>query len=176
MKIFDQKIEGSNTETIVLPRGDDKPPIVLIAQAILDDSSFNKLCPLPQPPKFTKPGNIVVQNTEDKTYKQQVQVYAQKRVAWMIIESLKMTPGLQWETVRLEDSETWLNVHEELALGFNAAEINYIIGKITAVNGLNEAKLEAARKEFFQMQSQQKESISQKIDLAITQSGVVAKD
>ena len=49
MKLAGRKIEGANVEYIVLPRGDGEP-LVLKAQAILDYSPFDMLCPPPRPP------------------------------------------------------------------------------------------------------------------------------
>ena len=51
MKLHGQKIEGPNVEIIVIPRGGDKEDIVLQAQAVLDTTPFDKLCPVPTAPE-----------------------------------------------------------------------------------------------------------------------------
>jgi len=174
MKIAGRKIEGPNVETIIIPRGDG-PPIVFIAEAVLDDEPFNKLCPLPKPPAITKPGNMVVYNIEDPAYKKQLQAYAEKKTAWLVIASLRATPNLEWEIVRYDDSETWLKVYEELKqAGFSVSEINRIVNGIMSANCLNEAKLAQARETFFRSQQVTSDSFSQKVEQAITQSGELA--
>lgn len=177
MKIAGNKIEGVNTETIIIPRG-DKPPIVLIAQAVLDDEPFSKLCPVPQPPTYMKPGNVKVLNVEDKTYKQQLEIYARKKVAWTMIASLSATPDLEWEKVDLGNSETWLLIWEEFtSSGFSSTEQTRILNGVLSANCLNEAKLDQAREAFFRTREAELEKLGSRNSAPqITPSGEPAKD
>lgn len=160
MKIAGRKIEGVNTETVIIPRGDG-PDIVFICQAVLDDEPFVKLCPPPMPPKYTKPGNIVIENVKDPTYIAQTEEYARKKLAWTIIESLKATPDLEWEVVKPENSETWLKVWDELTeSGFSAVEKTQILNGVLSANCLNEAKLEKAREAFFRTRAAELERLA----------------
>jgi len=149
MKIAGQKIEGPNVEIIVLPRGGDRPDIVFQARAILDTESFDKLCPIPTPPERIKKGGIREKNFDDLGYKAQMESYSNKRIAWMVVESLKVTPGLEWETVKYNDHMTWLNYEKELKdSGFSYVEIQRIQNGVFTANCLNETKVEEARQSF----------------------------
>lgn len=149
MKIHGQKIEGPNVEIIVIPRSGDTPDIIFQAQAILDNEAFEKLCPVPMPPERIMKGGKREKNFEDKAYKAEMEKYGNKRIAWMILESLRATPDLEWETVKLEDHLTWLNYEKELQdSGFSYVEIQRIQNGVFTANCLNEAKVEEARQLF----------------------------
>ena len=57
MKIAGRKIEGPNRVTLVLPR-EGQEDIIIIAQAIVDMSTFDEYVKLPLPPSITKAGEI----------------------------------------------------------------------------------------------------------------------
>ena len=147
MKIKGKKIEGPNREIIAIPRGDGDD-IVFIAQAILDMEPFEKMCPAPLPPK-RKINGVDVPNLKDSAYVAANEVYATKRLAWMILTSLEATSELEWEKVDLGDSSTWLNFREEMhESGFSDIEINRVVAGVVSVNALSEIKIEAARERF----------------------------
>lgn len=149
MKMHGKKIEGPNTEIIVIPRGGDVSDIVFHAQAVLDMGPFEKLCPSPQPPQRILKGGKVDKNFEDPGYKTQLEHYGEKRIAYMVIQSLKATEGLEWETIKEGDHNTWLNLEKELkASGFSHVEIQRIMNGVFAANCLSEARVEEARKSF----------------------------
>jgi hypothetical protein len=149
MKLHGQKIDGPNVEIIVLPRGNDKPDIIFRAQAILDSKEFDKLCPVPEPPGRIMKGGKKELNFNDSAYQAEMRRYADKRVAWMVLESLKATEGLEWETVTLNDHTTWLKYEDELkAAGFSYIEVQRIQNGVFTANCLNEAKVEEARQNF----------------------------
>jgi hypothetical protein len=152
MKLNGKKIEGPNIELIFIPRA-DKEPIVLKAQAVTDYEAFKKLCPEPKPPKAMKPGRIIVQNTEDPEYKKAMEEHSKKRLEYMILQSLSVTEGLEWETVNLGDASTWGNYEAELrASGFSDIEIQRIVMSVLSANGLDDAKVEQARNRFLASQ------------------------
>ena len=149
MKLNGQKVEGPNVEVIVLPRGGDKPDIVFQAQAILDMSPFEKLCPVPTPNERIMKGGKREKNFDDPVYKNSMEKYGEKRIAWMILESLQATPNLEWESVNLNDHTTWCNYEQELRdSGFSHIEIQRIQNGVFTANCLNEAKVEEARQLF----------------------------
>jgi hypothetical protein len=148
MKIAGKKIEGRNTEVIILPRpmGDD---IVMRAEAVLSMDRFNRLCPEPVAPQRIKPGGIKEPNLNDPSYKSELGFYQQKRLAFLILESLKATPDLEWETVKDDEPGTWLNWEKELAdSGISAIEIGRIRTGVFNANCLNEQLIETARETF----------------------------
>lgn len=176
MKIKGKKIQGPNIEVIVLPRGDDD--LVFKAQAVLDTTAFDNLCPRPEPPKMMKRGGQLVNNVEDPGYQQAVLAYGRLRSSWMIIESLRATEDLEWETVKYDDSSTWNGYENELrSAGLAEMEISRIIAGVMTANALNEEKIEEARNRFFlgQQVAQQAKS-SQEAAPNNMPSGEPAKD
>ena len=148
MKIKGKKIEGPNVEIIAIPRamGDD---IILFAQAVLDMSPFEQICPVPVPPMKKIAGGEQVPNLQDKEYLKSIENLSTKRLAWMVLTSLQATEGLEWETVDLSDPNTWELFRKELKdSGFSDIEVNRIIAGVISVNALNDDKIEAARERF----------------------------
>lgn len=148
MKIAGKKIEGRNVEVIILPRplGEN---IVFMAEAVLSMDRFNTLITEPQPPQRIMAGGAKVANINDAGYKAQLLDYQAKRLAFLILESLKATKDLEWETVTADDPNTWTNWSKELAdSGFSAIEVGRIQTGVFSANCLNEALIESARDSF----------------------------
>lgn len=171
-----KKISGPKIELIIIPRnGHDD--IILKAQAVKSFDAFDKLCPIPKPPTMIKRGEGVVQNIEDPRYKAAIEAHNQKRLDWMIIESLKATEGLVWETVKYEDHNTWhLYEKELLDSGFGDYEIKRIINGVMAANCLDDAKIEEARKYFLAGKAGEDQSSSLNTEQSNGSSGDAAKD
>lgn len=159
MLLKGKRISGPKVEIIIIPRsGEDD--IILKAQAVRNFDDFDKLCPAPRAPSMIKRGEGVVQNVEDPAYKQAVERYNQKRIDWMMIESLKATEDLVWETIKLENSDTWHLYKKELEeSGFGDYEIKRIINGVMTANCLDEAKIQEAKKAF--LVSQQVDQLAQ---------------
>jgi hypothetical protein len=148
MKIKGRKIEGPNVVTIVIPR-DNAPNIVFRAQGVLDMEEFEKLCPRPQPPEMLQRGIGKVQNIEDPGYKQEVKEWGKKNLSWRVLKSLSATDGLEWELVKMHDSNTWNLWEEELKQsGFSDIELQRILTGVMDANSLSEEKVEIARQRF----------------------------
>lgn len=159
MKIRGEIIKGANRETIVIPRGEMS--IIFIAEAVLDTTEFNTLCPAPIPRTIIKKGGAKELDTKDAGYKADVEQYNKQLFAWTILKSLEATEGLEWETVRMDDPSTWLAYSDELkASGFSTPEVGRIINGVLIANCLDEAKIEAARNSFLSGEQQVEESKS----------------
>lgn len=149
MKIFDREIKGPNVEIIVIPRSGDIADIVFQAAAILDYKPFETLCPEPKPPMKILKGGKREYNLEDLGYTQARDRWGDQKVAWMVLESLKATPGLTWDTVVESNPKTWTKYVDELKeSGFSQIEIQRITTGVFTANCLNEARLEEARANF----------------------------
>ncbi|MEE9548663.1 MAG: hypothetical protein V3V68_04845 [Nitrosomonadaceae bacterium] len=147
MKIKGKKIEGVNVEIIPIPRG-DRDDIIFMARAIQDMEPFEKMCPLPNPPK-RKIDGVDVPQLKDPNYLKAMSSRAEKRMAWMTITALEATEGLEWENVKADDPSTWLQLEPELKkAGFSAVECQRIVQGVVNVNALSEEKIEAARERF----------------------------
>lgn len=148
MKLHGKKIEGLNRETVVIPRseGDD---LVFIAEAVPDWQPFYKLCPGPKAPVRVLKGGKKEYDLEDPAYLAQLDAHGKKQTQWLILQSLKATPGLEWETVNLGDHRTWGKLEDELvASGLTYAEIRRIVDAVMNANCLNERRLEEALENF----------------------------
>lgn len=151
MKIQDRVISGPNVEIIAIPRGNGEKDIILKAQAILDKSEFNRLCPMPKPKVRIARGNIRQEDTTNPVYKQALVDYNKQSFAWMVIESLKATSGLTWDTVIDNEPSTWGNYEKELReSGFSEIEIIRITQGVMVANCLSEERVDEARNRFFQ--------------------------
>mgnify|MGYP003417831037 CR=1 FL=1 len=147
MKIKGKVVAETNIETVVIPR--PSGPIVFKAQAVLDHKDFESLCPVPQPPGVLKPGGKKGFDYDDANYLDAQEKYAKRKFAWLVLQSLKATEGLEWETVDLGNPDTWLNYEQELRDSkFNETEIVYIVRAVLTANSLDEDKIESARQSF----------------------------
>lgn len=155
MKINGKTIKGPNIETIVIPRGDDV--IVFTAQAVLDYKPFDAMVPNPVPPAVLYRGETVARpNYEAPAYKEAISKRAIQKYFWMMIKSLQSTEGLEFEIVKFEDPTTWSQLDDELRnAGFTPLEINKIYEGVLTANGMNEEKIEQARKHFLAKQAAQ---------------------
>lgn len=153
MKINGKQIKGPNVETIVIPRGDDF--IVFKAEAVLDYKPFEEMVPMPAPPQVLFRGETVSKpNYEAPAYKEAMGKRSLLKYHWMIIKSLSVTEGLEWEVVNLQEPSTWTQVETEFQnSGFTPLEINKIFEGVLTANGMNEEKLEWARKSFLARQA-----------------------
>lgn len=148
MKINGKTLDGPKPNIIPILRGDDT--IIFKAQAITDYSEFDAICKEPEPPLIRLKGNSAATPAlKDKAYLEAVQDHSKKRVDYMIIKSLEATDGLEWDTVKLDDPNTFKNYESDLQnAGITIFEISRIIDSIMDINGLNEDRIEEARKRF----------------------------
>lgn len=150
MKLKGKKIEGPNIETIVIPRGSDPENyLVFKAQAVLDFSEFDALCPRPEPPvKLLKGGKRTI-DKEAPTFQTAANLWGMRRFAWTVIKSLEATEDLEWETVDFGNPDSWSNYEQELHdAGFTIAEMNLLLDGVMTANSMNSEKLDQAREAF----------------------------
>lgn len=142
MKILGQTIPPPAPEKITLYRGNKT--IVLTAQAILSFDEFDELCPAPKAPVEYGPDKKPVPVRDDPEFLEKVREYSKKRQAWEFIKSLSATEGLEWDTVKLNDPNTWLNYEKDLKTCFTEEEIGKIIlGTMEANNPSEKRRKEA---------------------------------
>ena len=170
MKFKGQKALGPKPEYIVIPRGDDD--IVFIAKPILDYSGFDALCPRPVPPGILFPDGRKGQDLESPEFRNKLNEYLQLRTNWYIINALRETPEMEWETVTYSDPSTWENWRKEFDEFLTEREINSVLDGIAVANGLDQAKIEEAKERFLVgMANRLSEPSSLPIEEKTTQSG-----
>lgn len=148
MKINGKKIDALHKDVLCIPRpsGD----ITFHAAAVISFDEFDKLVPVPKPPMTMYPGGKPpIPNFEHPEHLKAMESFGAKRANWLILQSLSVTPDLEWETVKMSDPSTWHLWDSELsAAGFNQIERLRIQGLALSVNSLNEEAVEMARKRF----------------------------
>ena len=154
MKLQGKTFDGPNEEFLVIPRkGQD---LIFKARAVLDYEEFNRLVQKPKPPKAIKPGGEAQLLTTDAGYLQQLDAWATAQTNYLILKSLEATPDLEWETVKMDDPSTWDNWRSELDKAFfTDREKTRIVNLVWAANGIDDEKLEEARKRFLAGQAAQ---------------------
>ena len=156
MKYKGKKLEGRNKEIIPIPRQDGD--IIFIAEAIESFESFDRLLPEPEPPVVLRPGGQKTYNKKDKIYLRAVEEHNEQRTNFMVLQSLKDSPDLEWETVDYNEPKTWGNFRKELIeSGFSEFEIGRIILGVMRANSLDENMIEEARNNFLLGAEEQKD-------------------
>lgn len=147
MRIKGEK-PGINSVVIPIPR--EGKDFIIIATAVQSYAEFDKLVDEPKPPNRVFAGDSTpTPDFKDKGYLDQIKNYNSQRWTWMMIESIRNTPDLEFEKVVFDQPETWKQFEPELKeSGFSQNEIAYIMSKIVEVNGLSERMLEEARQRF----------------------------
>lgn len=147
MKMNGMKLECPNEVVLVLPRQDGD--LVFKAKAVTSYEEFDAVCAEPKPQIRTLKGGVQQEMVTEPAYLKAIAEHNQKRMCWIFLKSLQATEGLEWETVKYDDPNTWANYIDELkSSGFSAVEINRINTAVLQANCLDEEKLESARKAF----------------------------
>lgn len=155
MKYKNEKLSGPATTIVVIPLGDKD--IVFTIQCVLDYSDFEKMVPEPKPPLILRRGETVqAPNLEDSKYRNEINKYYSQQTKYMILKSLEPTKDLEFESVKLNDPSTWDNFDKEMQeAGFTNLHISRLIREISAINGLDERKIDEAKQRFLAMSAQQ---------------------
>ena len=146
MKIKGQRL-GIPTEVVVIPR--EQGDFVFKCEAVESFEKFDQMCPRPEPPKRKYPNGEVQLVVEDPKYKDKLNKWSEKRVSFMILESLRHTEDLEWEKVKMDDPETWNNYLEEFEeAGLTDGEMNQIVQACLIVNALDDTRIKEAKERF----------------------------
>lgn len=176
LKIAGKVIEGPKATFIVVPRQDGGIPFRFIS--VQNDDDFDKLCPMPKPPRVKRTGVGIVENTEDSGYKAKLEARGSKRADWFFLTSSKPS-NIEWETVKADDPETWHLWRKELEdAGFSLAERDVIYNAFLETNTLTQGMVDEARLRFLASVAvaQLDEASFQASALENTESGLPASD
>lgn len=156
MKMHGKKLSTMNNQVVIFPREDGD--IVFKAAPVLDFTNFDKLYPEPKPGMILKRGETVATpNFEDSKYKEALVKRNKAYTMYMILQSLSVTEGLEWETVKMDDPTTWENMDKELEeSGLTNVERGQIMQAVMRANSLDMSYIDEARKRFFDLEQQRK--------------------
>lgn len=155
-------------------RGPEK--ITFVCNAVLDYKNFDDLVPVPKPPLITKRGGATSRDTSDANFLEKVHRYATLRTAYLVITSISSTPDLEWDTVKLDDPETWLKYEDELRSFLSEPEMERLTKAVMEANSPTETRQSEALDRFTPSQEEAESSQSQVGELPTTPSGEPAKD
>lgn len=177
LRISGQLVDKPSEEILVLPRsnGDD---IIITARAVLSMEDFERFVPQPQAKRAWVKGKGNILMTEDPQFVKEMETYSEKRFAYMALKSLEPSE-IEWQTVKLENPETWASWADELkTAGLSDIEVQRIIVCVMQANSLDEAKLKEARATFLDglEEAAEVKSSSDQTELPSTSSGPPAND
>ena len=151
MKIAGREISAPKESVLVIPRDDGD--IVIKAQPILNLDEFDTLYPPPEIPILMKPGGVKISNPEQPEYLEKQTKWAELKTTWMQLKSLEPTK-FEWETVDMQDPETWENYMSELSTVFSQVEVVRILQLVIEACGLSQDKIDEATAAFLAGQAQ----------------------
>jgi len=156
MKVNGKEVPALTNEMIVIPRGDER--MVFEAKMVRDYTECDGLNPLPLPKVKKYPDGREVTDIKDPEYRKALATYASQRNAWLFIESLSATEGLEWSTVKRDEPATWKNYAAELEENnFSDTEVNAIMGMVILANALSQSRIDEATKSFLAERQLEKE-------------------
>ena len=157
MKLQGKTIDKALEVLVPIVRSDDGDgDFYFLCVPVLDYEPFNQACPVPKPPMIVRPGKPQAADPTDKKFLKLTQEHAEAQTHWMILESIKGTPGLEFETVDMSNPETWPNYETETAKsGLSEGEIARVINGVIEANGLDDSKVEVAKKRFLAIRQEQ---------------------
>lgn len=128
MLINGQKVNVPFSMEFKIPRPDED--IIFTAKAVSVEEEYRAKCKQPEPPVTvdikTKAKTF---EYDDRGFKEAYRDWSYKSVDLQVLRSLE---GIIWESVDMEDSNTWKNWRKECAdAGFSQQEIGTIIRKVT---------------------------------------------
>lgn len=156
MKIKGKTLDAKRTEEVYIPRGENgEDGFVFTVQSVASFDRFDELVKEPAAPMIHRPGKAPEANVKDKGYQSALEDYNKKRMGYLVIESLKATEDLEWETIKEDEPDTWGNYLEELgSSGLLPMEVGTLVRAILNVNSLDEEAIEAARERFLALRRQ----------------------
>lgn len=147
-----------------------------LCKAVLSYEEFDKLVPVPKAPLITHRNGKTERDTKDVNFLAKLNKYAQLKTAYLIIASLSATADLEWETVKIEEPDTWLAYEKELQKFLTEAEFDKLSSAVMEANSPTAKKQEEAFDRFTPSQAEVEVSPSQTEEQGTTASGELAKD
>jgi hypothetical protein len=145
MKLAGKPINKPAPEVVVIPRREGD---LVFKCGVVDLSRFESIVKEPEAPVITYKDGTTARDVTDTQYQAAVTAYAETRMSWIVVESLRATEGLEWDSVT-SDPSTWKNYSADLkAAGFSDTEIVALINATIDANGLSNKRIEEATKRF----------------------------
>lgn len=157
MKIAGKSVSLPSIQTVVIPR-EDGDIIFKLGPVKNLNAEFDKLYPEPNVPVRQKRGQEPVKEYSNPEYLAKIDKRNSARLGFMVIQSLRATEDLEWETVDLNDPNTWENYLTEMrASNLSEVEISEIVKGSIKANALDSDALDEAKDRFLRGLEQQDE-------------------
>lgn len=127
------KITPPKPKTIIIPRGEGED-LIFTCGPVLSYDEFDKICPEPLPPLVTKTGGEKYHDFNDPKHKERLKERSIKRGAWSILQALKHTEGLVFETVDINNPDTYPNLYSELDQCLTIGEQSLLFESLSELN------------------------------------------
>ena len=148
MKKHGEDIAAPEPVHVVITRGGGDP-LVFQCGTVVDYEEFFDKNPRPLPPTVLVPGGGQSVNEDDSSYLEKRQKWAGQKTSWMILKSLEATEWLSWDTIDMDNPETWESYEDEMkAALFSEHDIVRVIGGIMDANGLSQEMIDKAMESF----------------------------
>ncbi len=151
MKLNGIKLLPPEPKFKVIPHNGEE--IVIEAKHIASFDAFDKQCPMPEPRVKKVSGKADEPLTAEPDFQKQVKEWSDLKFDWLVYQSIKDSPGLEFETIT-DDPKTWSNVKVELATFLPAPIIDSIIMLVYESCGINQGLIEEATERFLASQAQ----------------------
>lgn len=147
MKVNGKTLDKPRVVKVYLPIADSEA-VEFKFRPLRSDEDFENVLSRPKPKQRMAPGGSVHANVDDPAYKQALSAWVNKKLDWEFLTSISITDGLEWETVKMEDPETWGNWRNDLEKAFGFSEINKVFEGFMNAQYISEELMEDARKTF----------------------------
>jgi len=149
-------IDLGQPSDVIIPIIRGEQEVIFKAACIVNMDELDKILIEPKPPQRMMRGETVATSVfDDPKYIKEMNVFSKRRIAWMVAKSLLATDNLEWETVDLQNPETFENYETELKTGgFNEFQIGSLVRGVMEANGLSESRVQEARNRFLATQRQ----------------------
>jgi hypothetical protein len=114
--------------------------------SVKDD--FEKVVPEPKPPFIQAQDGSRVYEHNNTGYKEQLVKYRIQKTHWEFLQSISITKDLSFETVNMDDPNTYENWQKEVEEVFGRAASNYLFNKYFEANTLTDELLKKAKECF----------------------------
>lgn len=147
MKLRGQTVEPPKPIPVVIPR--DEGDLGFMVYPVMEYAEFEQFCPEPKPPLVIRPNDPAgVADPDDPRFRETLNTWAGHKTEYMIIKALTMSGELEFETVKIEDPDTWSGYEDELLQCFTEREVSVLVDGAITANMPTAARQQQAKERF----------------------------
>lgn len=147
MKVNGKQLNGPRIVKVYLPTGENEA-VEFRFRPLKSTEDFTEVMPAPKAPEVVKPGGQKFYNENDRGYKIALSDWLQKKLDWEFLKSISETEDLEWETVKMDDPNTWKLWKTEIANHFGDHQSSKVFSGFVEAQFVTEETMEVARQTF----------------------------